>query len=87
MIAASHASIKDANCCVVQNVFACADDQDIACLPTKLSKLLKIKSRLPNHGDSLRESFSKFVSQVLNNINEATEQEELTILNSKNMSY
>ncbi|VDD78142.1 unnamed protein product [Mesocestoides corti] len=66
----------------MQNVVSQTPDEDDLHFPPTLNKLSVIKSRLPNHSDSLRESFSKYIGRMLNNLSEATEQEELTILNS-----
>lgn len=91
--AMANSLVKETNSCVIQHYLPQAGDQDIASLRNdnistltnlapSISKLTTIKSRLPNHGDSLREAFSKFVGRLLNNITEATEQEELIIINS-----
>ncbi|KAH9283685.1 hypothetical protein ECG_03952 [Echinococcus granulosus] len=66
----------------MQHALPQTTDKNNVELSQKLSNLTIIKSRLPSHGDSLREAFSKYVGRLLNNLSEATEQEELTIINS-----
>eukprot|EP00108_Taenia_solium_P008831 TsM_000291100 transcript=TsM_000291100 gene=TsM_000291100 len=80
--AISQSLVKDSNCCLIQHTLPQTTDKNNVDLSQKLSNLTIIKSRLPSHGDSLREAFSKFVGRLINNLSEATEQEELTIINS-----
>ncbi|CDS42823.1 ras-related protein rab-5 [Echinococcus multilocularis] len=80
--AISQSLVRDANCCLMQHALPQTTDKNNVELSQKLSNLTIIKSRIPSHGDSLREAFSKYVGRLLSNLSEATEKEELTIITS-----
>ncbi|KAG5446037.1 Intraflagellar transport protein 22 [Clonorchis sinensis] len=74
--------LKDTCCCVVSNNKCAKVERDVVVLPLAFSKFKHIKNNIADDGEKLREQFGKFITQILSSRQEATEQEELNIMNA-----
>ncbi|CAH8555490.1 unnamed protein product [Heterobilharzia americana] len=74
--------LKDQQFCVICYKKPDSSDKDIVSLPSVFHRFFQFRCNMPKDGEKLREQFGKFVSQIAWGRLEASEQEELNIMNS-----
>ncbi|TPP66828.1 putative protein putative vertebrate RAB member RAS oncogene family 5 [Fasciola gigantica] len=80
-ILAQSQTLRDTQCCVIGHCKSSKTDRDVS-LPLTFSRYLQFKGSISEEGEKFREEFAKFISQLVSTRMEASEQEELNIINS-----
>ncbi|KAF8564637.1 hypothetical protein P879_06634 [Paragonimus westermani] len=80
MISSRNMQLKESSCCVISNKKSNAG-RDAVSLPSALERFQRLTCSF-EEAEKLRDQFEKFISQLIACRHEATEQEELNIINT-----